>query len=42
MSCWVMGLAMGEHVGEGAFLTSLGVFCASNRRLIFLSRFLIH
>ncbi len=25
MSCWVMGLAMGEHVGEGAFLTSLGV-----------------
>ncbi|WP_231880558.1 EamA family transporter, partial [Alcanivorax sp. HI0083] len=24
MSCWVMGLAMGEHVGEGAFLTSLG------------------
>ncbi len=25
MSCWVMGLAMAEHVGEGAFLTSLGV-----------------
>ncbi len=25
MSCWVMGLAVGEHVGEGAFLTSLGV-----------------
>ncbi len=25
MSCWVMGLFMGTHVGEGAFLTSLGV-----------------
>ncbi len=25
MSCWVMGLAVGSHVGEGAFLTSLGV-----------------
>ena len=25
MSCWVMGLAIGSHVGEGAFLTSLGV-----------------
>ena len=25
MSCWVMGLAMAEHVGEGPFLTSLGV-----------------
>lgn len=25
MSCWVMGLFLGTHVGEGAFLTSLGV-----------------
>lgn len=25
MSCWVMGLFFGHHVGEGAFLTSLGV-----------------
>jgi drug/metabolite transporter (DMT)-like permease len=25
MSCWVMGLFLGKHVGEGAFLTSLGV-----------------
>lgn len=25
MSCWVMGLFTGSHVGEGAFLTSLGV-----------------
>lgn len=25
MSCWVMGLFFGTHVGEGAFLTSLGV-----------------
>lgn len=25
MSCWVMGLFHGTHVGEGAFLTSLGV-----------------
>lgn len=25
MSCWIMGLFHGTHVGEGAFLTSLGV-----------------
>lgn len=25
MSCWVMGIFTGTHVGEGAFLTSLGV-----------------
>lgn len=25
MSCWIMGLHFGTHVGEGAFLTSLGV-----------------
>ena len=25
MSCWIMGLQSGVHVGEGAFLTSLGV-----------------
>lgn len=25
MSCWVLGLAFASHVGEGAFLTSLGV-----------------
>ncbi len=25
MSCWIMGLYFGTHVGEGAFLTSLGV-----------------
>ena len=25
MSCWVMGIFTGKHVGEGAFLTSLGV-----------------
>jgi len=25
MSCWIMGLESGVHVGEGAFLTSLGV-----------------
>ncbi|MCG8392111.1 MAG: DMT family transporter [Pseudomonadales bacterium] len=25
MSCWIMGLAFADHVGEGAFLTSLGV-----------------
>ncbi|EKF75070.1 hypothetical protein A11A3_05239 [Alcanivorax hongdengensis A-11-3] len=25
MSCWVMGLAVGSHLGEGAFITSLGV-----------------
>ena len=25
MSCWVMGIFTGAHVGEGAFLTSLGV-----------------
>ena len=25
MSCWIMGLHFGEHIGEGAFLTSLGV-----------------
>lgn len=25
MCCWVTGLAFGSHVGEGAFLTSLGV-----------------
>ena len=25
MSCWVMGIFTGSHVGEGAFLTSLGV-----------------
>lgn len=25
MSCWVMGIFYGHHVGEGAFLTSLGV-----------------
>ncbi len=25
MSFWIVGLAVGDHVGEGAFLTSLGV-----------------
>lgn len=25
MSCWITGLFLGTHVGEGAFLTSLGV-----------------
>lgn len=25
MSCWIMGLQFGSHVGVGAFLTSLGV-----------------
>lgn len=25
MSCWIMGLFYGDHLGEGAFLTSLGV-----------------
>lgn len=25
MSCWIMGLKFGTHVGEGAFLTSQGV-----------------
>lgn len=25
MSCWVMGIFLGTHIGEGAFLTSLGV-----------------
>lgn len=25
MSCWIMGLFYGHHLGEGAFLTSLGV-----------------
>lgn len=25
MSCWIMGLFYGNHLGEGAFLTSLGV-----------------
>lgn len=25
MNCWVMGIHLGSHVGEGAFLTSLGV-----------------
>lgn len=25
MSCWVMGLTQGHHLGEGAFLTILGV-----------------
>lgn len=25
MSCWIMGLHFGTHIGEGAFLTSLGV-----------------
>ena len=25
MSCWIMGLLFGSHVGVGAFLTSLGV-----------------
>lgn len=25
MSCWIMGLTHGKHVGEGAFLTILGV-----------------
>ncbi len=28
MSCWVMGIFTGTHVGEGAFLTSLGVVLA--------------
>lgn len=28
MSCWVMGIFTGSHVGEGAFLTSLGVVIA--------------
>lgn len=25
MGCWIHGLYLGEHVGEGAFITSLGV-----------------
>lgn len=39
MSCWIMGLKFGSHVGEGAFLTSLGVVLIPVvGRLIFAER----
>ncbi len=39
MSCWIMGLKFGTHVGEGAFLTSLGVVLVPViGRLVFAER----
>lgn len=39
MSCWIMGLTHGKHLGEGAFLTILGVLLVPvMARLLFAER----
>lgn len=39
MSCWIMGLTHGQHLGEGAFLTILGVLLVPlMARLLFRER----